>query len=107
MKRKLLSIGLATLFGMAFASAAFAAEPAGAAGSASSSASATASEVSPEAGGSTGSTGAAMQGGGPTGGSNPTGKKTLQQDMKECEGLSGSAFARCQEQVLANHPGEW
>jgi hypothetical protein len=60
-----------------------------------------------EAGGSGGSPagGAALQGGGPAN-SGSEGRRSLQDALRECEGLSGSAFAKCQERALYAHPGE-
>lgn len=47
----------------------------------------------------------ALHGGGPSN-TNPRGT-SLQEAMRACEGLSGSASARCQERALADHPGEF
>jgi hypothetical protein len=49
---------------------------------------------------------AAVQGGGSANPSQHTGRRSLQDAMKECEGLSGSAAAKCQERALYAHPGE-
>lgn len=50
----------------------------------------------------------ALQSGGSAGSSSSAPRRSsLQQALQACEGLSGSASARCQEQALADHPGEY
>lgn len=49
--------------------------------------------------------GAALQSGGSS--NSAPARSSLQQALLACEGLSGSASARCQEQALADHPGEF
>lgn len=53
----------------------------------------------------TGNSGALTAGGAAnTGGPHP---ESLTAALKACEKLSGSAAAKCQEQALSEHPGEW
>lgn len=50
--------------------------------------------------------GDALQSGGSASSNTAPRRSSLQQALLACEGLSGSASARCQEQALADHPGE-
>ena len=48
----------------------------------------------------------ALQGGGPANPGKHSPRGSLQDALKECEGLTGSASAKCQERALYAHPGQ-